>query len=343
VLDAAIWAIQLMRGFDGAKCLPKRVSATGGIYWLDDAKEVPDTQIVSYDYGDMMLNFELRSFATDYLMPHSAPRIGPKSAGGPADFATAYYGTDATVLALNDRWEVHWKDGKVEQTKAGGGSHEANFLEAVKRRKKPNADVEIGRLSTMLCHLGNVSYNWDATCASTRRRRNSETPKPTSCCAKSIARDTSCRKCRVRADAFPKRVSGNCGCRRGAGYLLRFAGDPRYGDGLERVLHCTILGSIEPSDNGGGVPERLIQNIVYPNRDELELRVDVPKAVDFAIHLRLPGWLSGAAAVRVNGRSVDVAAERKTFATVRRRWQKNDTVVVQLPVPRPDGGDRRPS
>jgi hypothetical protein len=24
--------------------------------------------------------------------------------------------------------------------------------------KKPNADVEIGPLSTMLCHLGNVSY-----------------------------------------------------------------------------------------------------------------------------------------------------------------------------------------
>ena len=37
-------------------------------------------------------------------------------------------------------------------------SRHHNFLEAVKSRKKPNADVEIGRLSTMLCHLGNVSY-----------------------------------------------------------------------------------------------------------------------------------------------------------------------------------------
>ena len=158
VMDVAIWAIQMMRGYDAAKCLPKRVSATGGIYWMDDAKEVPDTQSVNYDYGDMMLNFELRSFATDYLMPHTAPRIGPKSAGGPADFATAYYGTEATVLALNDRWDVHWRDGKVESTKAGGGSHEGNFLECVKSRKRPHADVEIGRLSTMLCHLGNVSY-----------------------------------------------------------------------------------------------------------------------------------------------------------------------------------------
>ena len=158
VLDVALWAIQLMRGFEARQCLPKRISATGGIYWLDDAKEVPDTQIVTYDYGDMMLNFELRSFATDYAMPHTEPRIGPKSAGGPADFATAYYGTEGTALALNDRWEVHWRDGKVEQTRASGGSHEENFLECVKTRRKPHADVEIGRLSTMLCHLGNVSY-----------------------------------------------------------------------------------------------------------------------------------------------------------------------------------------
>jgi DUF1680 family protein len=177
-----------------------------------------------------------------------------------------------------------------------------------------------------------------------------------------------------------------------ARYLLRFIGDPRYGDGLERVLYNTILGSIEPSDNGdyfyysdyqsgarkgyykkkwpccsgtlvqgvadyavslyfqdssgiyvnlfapsevrwsaGGVPVRLIQDTAYPNGDEVELRVDVPKTADFAIHVRMPAWLSGAATVRVNGRSVDVPAERKTFATIRRRWQKNDTVVVKLP------------
>jgi predicted dehydrogenase len=159
VLDVGLWAIQLMRGFENYNCLPKRISATGGIYWLDDAKEVPDTEIVSYDYGDMMLNFELRSFATDYLLPHSAaPRLGTKFGGGPADFYTAYYGTEGTLIATDDRWEVHWKDGRVETTKATGGSHESNFLECVRSRKRPNSDVEIGRLSTMLCHLGNISY-----------------------------------------------------------------------------------------------------------------------------------------------------------------------------------------
>ena len=40
-----------------------------------------------------------------------------------------------------------------------GGSHEANFLECIKSRELPHADVEIGRLSTMLCHLGNISHH----------------------------------------------------------------------------------------------------------------------------------------------------------------------------------------
>ena len=39
-----------------------------------------------------------------------------------------------------------------------GNSHTKNFLNAVKSRQRPNADIEIGRRSTALCHLGNISY-----------------------------------------------------------------------------------------------------------------------------------------------------------------------------------------
>ena len=36
--------------------------------------------------------------------------------------------------------------------------HVRNFLECVKNRNKPNADIEIGHLSTRLCHLGNIAF-----------------------------------------------------------------------------------------------------------------------------------------------------------------------------------------
>jgi predicted dehydrogenase len=154
VLDVAIWAIQKMRGFEPVNCLPKRITAAGGIYWLDDAKEVPDGELVTFDYGNMLLNFELHSFATDYTLPRdpkSTARLG-------TNFYTGYYGTEATVIVTNEFWEVHWKDGRVERTNQGAMPHEANFLECVKSRKKPNADIEIGRLSTSLCHLANVAF-----------------------------------------------------------------------------------------------------------------------------------------------------------------------------------------
>jgi predicted dehydrogenase len=143
MLDVAMWAIESMRGLDN--CLPRRVSGNSGIYWLHDAKEVPDTQVLTYDYGDFALTWELRSFARHH------PIEG-------MDGATGFYGTDATLIADDDAWTVYDKSGKVVETgKPSGGSHEGNFLACIKSRKRPDADVELGRLSTTICHLGNIT------------------------------------------------------------------------------------------------------------------------------------------------------------------------------------------
>ena len=151
VLDVALWGIQSIH--KNINVYPKRISATGGIYWLDDAKEVPDTQAVAYDYGDLMLHFELRSFAYDHVVHAGDPQ------GGGTDFFTAFYGTDGTLMAGNSGWKVYRKGGKVEpEMKATPEAHEKNWLECLKSRQRPNSDIEIGRMSTMLCHLGNVSY-----------------------------------------------------------------------------------------------------------------------------------------------------------------------------------------
>ena len=151
VLDVAMWAIQKMRGVEN--CLPDRVSATGGIYWLDDAKEVPDTQMVTYHYPNLLLNFELRSFAGDHILHQGQRRSG-------TDFYTAYYGTEGTMLLTNSGWNVVFANGERGPSEKGvPEAHEKNFLECVKSRERPNSDVEIGRLSTTMCHLGNISYH----------------------------------------------------------------------------------------------------------------------------------------------------------------------------------------
>jgi len=152
VLDVAMWAIQKMKGVENS--LPDRVSAVGGINWLDDGKEVPDTQIVNYHYPDLLLSFELRSFAHDHELHQGALR------GQPTDFYTAFYGTEGTLKITQSGSKVFFKDGSPGPEEKGvAETHELNFLECVKSRKRPNSDVEIGRLSTTMCHLGNVSYH----------------------------------------------------------------------------------------------------------------------------------------------------------------------------------------
>jgi predicted dehydrogenase len=150
VLDMGIWAIQKMRGLD--RCLPSRISSIGGIFWLDDAKEVPDTQETTFHYDNLTLNFELRSFANDHAL-----HVG--RGGNGTDFFTAFYGTEGTLVLGNNEWKVYTAKGDPGPTmKSKGMFHEKNFLECVKNRKRPNSDVEIGRLSTTLCHLGVISY-----------------------------------------------------------------------------------------------------------------------------------------------------------------------------------------
>jgi hypothetical protein len=36
-------------------------------------------------------------------------------------------------------------------------AHARNFLDCVKSRQRPNADIEEGHRSAVLCHLGNIS------------------------------------------------------------------------------------------------------------------------------------------------------------------------------------------
>jgi len=148
MLDVAIWGVQNMRG--GLKnCLPTRVSSNDGIYWLDDMKEVPDTQVITYDYGDLLLTWELRSFSS------ATPRSGTTA-------GISFHGSDGALFVDGDGWQVY--DGKGEPVESAVASpdnlvelHGLNFLECIKSRKRPHSDVEIGRLSTTLCHLGNIA------------------------------------------------------------------------------------------------------------------------------------------------------------------------------------------
>ena len=138
-IDVALWALDLG--------LPKKVTATGGIRVLKDARETPDTMVVTYEYPDLTLIWEHTQWSRRTLEGKA--------------FGTAFYGSEGTLVIDRAGWEVIRKSRKEESLKSGGSSlhpaHIANFIECVRTRNRPNHDIAPGTLTAAHCHFGNIS------------------------------------------------------------------------------------------------------------------------------------------------------------------------------------------
>jgi predicted dehydrogenase len=131
---------------------PRRVSAGGGRYHFDDDQETPDTQMVSFDFGDKAISWEGRS----------CQRHGLEG----SMFGAAFYGDQGTLVTDGSGYKLFDPQDKEAGKFAGSGSdalHLQNFLDAIRSGARLNADIEEGRKSTLLCHLGNIAYRTGRT------------------------------------------------------------------------------------------------------------------------------------------------------------------------------------
>src|SRR4051812_6470842 len=135
-VDVARWGL----GVD----TPLKVTSGGGKYVFDDDQEVPDTQIVTWEFPEASLVWEHRMWS----------KHGTEGSG----FGIAFYGDQGTLLIDDKGWRV--EEGNEAGGKPSGkqSDHITNFLECIKPRARPTADIEIGPLSPRLCHLGNIAY-----------------------------------------------------------------------------------------------------------------------------------------------------------------------------------------
>ena len=105
---------------------------------------MPDTQVVTFEFPGAAIVWEHRMWSAH----------GLEGSG----FGIAFYGDNGTVVVDEQGWHV--TDGGKEGGKQteGFSAHARNFLECVRSRNAPNAEIEIGHLSTRLCHLGNIAH-----------------------------------------------------------------------------------------------------------------------------------------------------------------------------------------
>jgi predicted dehydrogenase len=148
---------------------PTKVSAIGGKFMFDDDQETPNTLTASFEFDvkgvKKMMTFEVRH----WISPHEAGINGEKPGN---TIGNQFYGSKGYLVIdnYNKYYSFMGKEQTPGPTATARDEHWANFISAVKSRKREdlNAEIEEGALSCNLMHLANISYrvgrtlHWDA-------------------------------------------------------------------------------------------------------------------------------------------------------------------------------------
>ena len=159
MFDAVRWLLDL-----GA---PLRVSSAGGIYMYPDCTpNTPDTQIATFDFGDLQVVWTHRLWGEcpDPKYPWGFTIYGDKGTLKGSvmsyDFIPLGQGTaihkDVTYEREQYPEDVTEKDIEIHVAPAVR-YHMKDLLAAITSRSKPVADIEQGYISTTACILANMS------------------------------------------------------------------------------------------------------------------------------------------------------------------------------------------
>ncbi len=171
----ALHQLDLARMIGGLGAPLSAVQA-GGVYHFHDEREIPDTQIATFEYDGLTLVFE-----AGLWMPyqHKIPNSIRDSDALPdwrfCSTRVEVYGTEAMMFfgRQGGGWQVFDKDNAEPLVtrfgRQGDNRHMQHLVDAIRSRSIPVADVEEGHISASVLHLANISYRvgnkkllWDA-------------------------------------------------------------------------------------------------------------------------------------------------------------------------------------
>lgn len=137
LLDVARWGMGLE--------LPERVAASGGNHVFDHEADFPDTMAATFQYPDHTITWEHRLWSNHGLEGRSS--------------GIAFYGAKGTLVVDRSGWKVYDCSERLTADASDLlGSHLRNFIDCIRTRQRPNADIQVGHTSTTLCHLGNIAW-----------------------------------------------------------------------------------------------------------------------------------------------------------------------------------------
>jgi predicted dehydrogenase len=137
--------VDVLHWFTG-EALPSAAVAAGGIFFYKDGRTAPDTIHTALDYPG------------GYTATFDAALAAPEGGNG-AEFlftnGRLVFGRTETTLYPIGKDEAPIVRKYSDDHAA---THVANFVECMRTRRTPNADVRIGHRSAVAAHLCNLAY-----------------------------------------------------------------------------------------------------------------------------------------------------------------------------------------
>ena len=151
LLDMALWGMNVTG-------MPNRVFSSGGQFaYPDNYAETFDTLSVIYEFDDFTIQWN----------NVAGTETGPYG----RNYGLAFKGTNGTLVANREGWEVIPENNKIEVWKCEPDyqdhkKHVAQFIDCVKKRSFDTAcTIDNGSLCAKYAHLGNISARVKSTLA----------------------------------------------------------------------------------------------------------------------------------------------------------------------------------
>ena len=146
LLDIVQWAMKV----DG----PRVITAVGKKFGITDNTDIPDTLWITYEYPGFVATYESRLCNN----------------GEGHTYGIEFYGTEGTMFVDRGGFEVFPETVqvnrkprgetpamKMEEIDDGLSNHVATMLDCMKKRQRPQSDIELIHRTTSACILGNIA------------------------------------------------------------------------------------------------------------------------------------------------------------------------------------------
>jgi len=165
IINDGVHQIDMARWLIGHKYPAAAVSA-GGVHYFKDDQETPDTHTVNWEYDKLTMVFEQALWAPYLKKTPLEIRDNDKLPNWPFNGTRIeVYGTKQMMFLgrHGDGWQAFDADGNSVAGEPGMFSpsntkHGEDFVNCIRTRNKPAADIEEVHYSTLLCHYGNIAY-----------------------------------------------------------------------------------------------------------------------------------------------------------------------------------------